>query len=107
LSLAICISCGGRQVKYDRYLWDGENEIGVVDESGVIQELRILGEGLGAEIGAAVLYEIKGKTYVPLHDVKGSIVTLIDLESKKPVECRTFCRLRAPSGKTQLLINLR
>ena len=74
----------GKRVKYDRYLWDGDNEIGVVDENGVIQELRILGEGLGAEIGAAVLYEIKGKTYVPLHDIQGSVITLVDLAIKKP-----------------------
>ena len=82
----------GKQTQYDRYLWDGENEIGVVDENGVIQELRILGEGLGAEIGAAVLCEIRGKTYIPLHDVQGSLITLLDLEFKKPVEC---CRYTA------------
>jgi RHS repeat-associated protein len=80
------------QVNYDRYLWDGENEIGVVDENGGIQELRILGEGLGAEIGGAVLYEIKGKAYVPIHDIQGSTVTLIDLESKESEEC---CRYTA------------
>jgi len=80
----------GKQIKYDRYLWDGNNELGVVDENGVIQELRILGEGLGAEIGAAVLYEIKEKTYVPIHDIQGSVVTLIDLATKRPVECYRY-----------------
>ena len=47
---------------------------------------------LGAEIGAAVLYEIKGKTYVPLHDIQGSVITLIDLATKKTIEC---CRYTA------------
>jgi len=40
----------------ERYLWDGDNEIGVVDEKDKLKELRILGEGLGAEISSAVLY---------------------------------------------------
>jgi RHS repeat-associated protein len=66
-----------------RYLWDGENEIGIVDEKNSIQELRILGEGLGAEIGAAVLYEIQGKPYIPIHDHRGCVVVLVDLETKK------------------------
>ena len=82
----------GKQITYDRYLWDGDNEIGVVDENGVIQELRILGEGLGAEIGAAVLYVIERKAYVPIHDIQGSLVILIDLKSKNPTEC---CRYTA------------
>ncbi|MBI3901096.1 MAG: RHS repeat-associated core domain-containing protein, partial [Chlamydiia bacterium] len=49
-----------------------------------IQELRILGEGLGAEIGAAVLYELHGKSYVPIHDHRGCVVSLISLETSEP-----------------------
>src|ERR1700733_6991590 len=74
------------QVKHERYLWDGDNEIGVMNEQGQIEQLRILGEGLGAEIGAAVLYELKGKAYIPIHDHRGCVVTLIDMESKQPLE---------------------
>ncbi|MBI3900608.1 MAG: RHS repeat protein, partial [Chlamydiia bacterium] len=44
------ILLNGRQMSEERYLWDGDNEIGVVTEKG-IEELRILGEGVGAEIG--------------------------------------------------------
>ncbi len=80
----------GKQTKYDRYLWDGDNEIGVIDQNGIIQELRILGEGMGAEIGAAVLYELKGKTYIPLHDHQGSVTTLVDLNTKNPIECYRY-----------------
>jgi RHS repeat-associated protein len=76
----------GKQIKYERYLWDGDNEIGMANEKGEVEQLRLLGEGLGAEIGAAVLYEIKGKTYLPIHDHRGCVVSLIDVETKKPIE---------------------
>ncbi|NGX55239.1 MAG: tRNA nuclease WapA, partial [Chlamydiae bacterium] len=75
-----------RQIKYERYLWDGDNEIGAVNEKGAILQLRVLGEGLGAEIGAAVLLELKGKCYVPIHDHRGCLVTLVDLKTKKVTE---------------------
>ena len=76
----------GKPIKHERYLWDGDHEIGTVDEKGNIEQLRILGEGLGAEIGAAILYELQGKTYVPIHDHRGCLVTLIDPATQKPVE---------------------
>jgi hypothetical protein len=60
-----------------------------VDDAGTITELRILEEGLreglGAEIGASVVLELHGKLYVPLHDTRGNIVTLLD-ESGTVVE---------------------
>jgi len=40
------------------FLWDGKNEIGSVTKEGKIKELRVLGDGRGAEIGAAILYEL-------------------------------------------------
>ncbi|MFN0065349.1 MAG: RHS repeat domain-containing protein [Chlamydiales bacterium] len=76
----------GRKLKTIRYIWDGNHEIGTVDEQNRIQELRILGEGLGAEIGAAILYELNGKSYIPIHDHQGCIVTLIDPTTQKSVE---------------------
>ncbi len=62
------------------YIWDGDNEIGMQQE-GEIKELRILGEGLGAEIGAAVLYELDHHPYLPIHDQRGSLIKLINLEN--------------------------
>ncbi len=64
------------------YLYAVDNEIGSADAQNNILELRILGEGLGAEIGAAVALELHGKTYVPVHDRQGSVVCLLDLEGK-------------------------
>ena len=71
-------------LKTVRYLWDMDNEIGLVDEQGNFLELRVLAEGLGAEIGASLLFELYGKEFVPLHDHRGCVVTLIDLETHSP-----------------------
>ncbi len=54
-----------------KYLWDGKNEIGTANG-----ELRILGEGLGAEIGSAVFIKIKDKIFTPIHDIQGNLVVL-------------------------------
>ena len=63
---------------HERYLYVGQNEIGTVDENGKITQLRILGEGLGAEIGAAVALELDSKLYIPIHDHRGNVTTLLD-----------------------------
>ena len=80
----------GSKIKRIRYLWDGDHEIGSINEKNDIQELRILGEGLGAEIGSAVLYELQGKSYLPIHDHRGCVVALVDLKTKKPLECYRY-----------------
>jgi RHS repeat-associated protein len=73
-----------------KYLYDGNNEIGVVDETGKIVELRVLGTGLGAEIGSAISYEIDDRIFAPIHDHRGSVVCLVDAESKNPIECYRY-----------------
>jgi RHS repeat-associated protein len=78
------------KIKHIRYMWDGDNEIGSVDEKNHILELRVLGEGMGAEIGAAVLYELNGKSYIPMHDHRGCVVVLVDLQTQKPLECYRY-----------------
>lgn len=60
-----------------RYLYQGQNEVGAVDETGKIVELRVLGLSRGAEIGGAVAHEIAGTVLAPLHDFNGSVVSLI------------------------------
>lgn len=59
------------------YLFDGNNEIGCYDEKGKIIEFRALGLGMGAEIGAAVAFEINGTPYAPLYDHQGNVTALI------------------------------
>jgi len=65
------------QNQTENYLYQGQNEIGTMVE-GKITQLRVLGEGLGAEIGAAVLLELNQKAYVPLHDIQGDVIALFN-----------------------------
>ncbi len=73
---------------FERYLWDDNNEIGTINEKGKITQLRVLGEGLGAEIGAAVLFELNGKTYFPIHDHRGNLAVLLDSNKNCIETCR-------------------
>lgn len=65
------------QEQTEHILYVGQNDIGTSDSKG-LHTLRILGKGLGAEIGAAVALELRGKTYAPIHDHRGNIAALID-----------------------------
>ncbi len=78
------------QTEVTRYLYQGRNEIGSVDASGAVVELRLLGVGKGAEIGASVAFELHGNTYVPLHDHNGNVAALIDPETGLLVEHYTY-----------------
>lgn len=65
-----------------RYLYLGQDEIGAIDEAGNIQELRILGQGHGAEIGASIAMELENQIFIPSHDFQGHIVALADLSGQ-------------------------
>jgi RHS repeat-associated protein len=45
---------------------------------GVISELRILGNGRSAEVGAAVAFELQGHVYALVHDSFGNVIALSD-----------------------------
>lgn len=62
----------------ERYLYQGQNEIGTCDAAGHITQLRVLGIGKGAEIGAAIAMEVDNKVYAPIHDHNGSVACLLD-----------------------------
>jgi len=59
------------------YIWDGNCEIGSCNAEGIITELRILGNGFGAEVASAVAIELDGHAYAPLHDTFGNVQKLI------------------------------
>lgn len=62
-----------------QYIYQGQNEVGACSYDGKIVELRLLGVGRGAEIGAAVAIELKGKAYAPIHDHQGNVTCLVDM----------------------------
>jgi RHS repeat-associated protein len=82
----LCFGSNGEKLWEEKYLYDKFNEIGAVNEEGQISQLRILGEGLGGEIGSAVAMELDGKVFIPIHDHRGSVCCLIDSENQAPAE---------------------
>jgi len=65
--------------KTESYLYHGQNEIGAVRD-GKIFQLRVLGEGNGAEIGSAILLELDQNSYIPLHNIVGHVIALLNLD---------------------------
>ncbi len=71
------------------FFYDNQKEIGSYSNNEM-SELRILGIGNGAEIGATIAIEIDSKFYAPLHDHQGNIIALIKPKSRKLIEAYTF-----------------
>jgi RHS repeat-associated protein len=67
------------------YLYQGECEVGSYKE-GHLCELRILGKGKGAELGAAIAIELEGAVYAPIHDHRGNVCCLLDSSTGQPVQ---------------------
>lgn len=72
-------------IDVEPYVYQGENEIGVFKNGGFTQ-LRILGIGVGGDVGAAISIELAQHVFIPLHDARGNIVSLLDAETKQVVE---------------------
>jgi RHS repeat-associated protein len=70
----------------EKYLYDGECEIGSLDKDNRLETFRVLGLGYGAEAGAAISMELNGKVYAPIHDHRGSVVALIDSSTFQAAE---------------------
>ena len=68
------------------FLYQGDKEIGMLDSRGQVVEMRTLGLGNNGEIGAAVLLEMKGLILCPLHDFRGSMAALVNVNDGNLVE---------------------
>lgn len=66
---------------HENYFYFDQSEIGFADESGIIRQLRVIGNGKGAEIGSAIALEIEGEKYVPIHDYQGNVAILVSLST--------------------------
>ena len=55
----------------------GKKKLAMLRE-GHIDQLRVLGHGKGAELGAAIALELSGQVYAPIHDHRGNVCCLID-----------------------------
>jgi RHS repeat-associated protein len=64
----------------ETYLYQGMREIGASINGDLVQ-LRVLGTGKGAELGAPVALELDGKVYTPVHDHRGNICCLLDSQN--------------------------
>ncbi len=69
--------------KLDRFIYDEMLEIGLVDESEMIRELRLLGYGKKGDIGRCVAIELDQVVYAPLNDLFGNIIGLVEMASKQ------------------------
>ena len=62
----------------EKYLYQGDKELGLLDENGALFQLRVMGIGYKGDIGAAVCLELNGNLTIPLHDYRGNVVCLLD-----------------------------
>ncbi|MGA8164426.1 MAG: RHS repeat-associated core domain-containing protein, partial [Waddliaceae bacterium] len=79
-----------KKLSSSAYLYIGTQEVGRLDENGNIFELRI--PGLSQEVLAeeSIAFELRGKTVVPLYDMRGNVVALIDPQCREVVESYTY-----------------
>lgn len=77
---------GEQSYGVENYIYVGQNECGM-SRNGKVEQLRILGVGKGAEIGAAIALELKGKLFIPIHDHNGNVSCLLDGDGKV---CETY-----------------
>jgi RHS repeat-associated protein len=69
-----------------RYLYLGHQEIGTLSQSGAIETLKIPGLHGDELASTSIAFEIKDETYVPLHDISGNVISLIDPLHSQVVE---------------------
>lgn len=73
-----------------RFIYDGPLEIGAINPSGDVVQLRVLGFNEEAEIGSAVAIELDQQIYAPLYDLQGSLASLISLQNGAVAKCVRF-----------------
>lgn len=67
-------------VQRERYIYDGDQDIGTVDEKGQIKQLRVNGIWQN-HLPQPIAIELEGKAFAPITDHQGNIRRLIDLST--------------------------
>lgn len=78
------------KTKQCNFLYQGDIEIGEVDENNSIVSMRLLGLSLKGDVGSTLLLEIGQQFLCPLHDLRGNIVALIDAKDGRNIECYRY-----------------
>jgi len=69
-----------------RYFYLGHQEIGTLTAKGDIETLKIPGLQGDKLSLSSIAFEIKGEVYVPIHDIAGNVVSLVDPQSRDLIE---------------------
>lgn len=77
------------KVKTLHFLYDDRREIGALNDQGKLVQLRLLGQGIAEDVGAAVAFEFDGVPFAAIHDYRGSVMALVSAQGK-PVECYRY-----------------
>lgn len=75
-----------KKIQIFRYFYLDQTEIGCMDEKGKIVELKVLSNPNHSESSTAIAFEIKKETYVPMYDLQGNVVCLVDGENQSLIE---------------------
>ena len=79
----------GRTPKTFRFFYFGDEEIGCIDEKGVIQELKIPSDP-NIVRSPSIAIELEGEIYVPIQDLLGNTACLVDPQRRKVVESYSY-----------------
>lgn len=77
------------------FLYHGQNEIGAYVDNE-LTELRLLGLGKGAEIGAAVAIFLNDELYTPIHDHNGNLACTLNNNHPTPIRYTAFGEEETP-----------
>ncbi|HNA61578.1 MAG TPA: RHS repeat-associated core domain-containing protein [Rhabdochlamydiaceae bacterium] len=80
------IESKNKKTKTFRYFYLGDTELGCLDETGTIVELRIPQDPNDPERSTFVAFELKKNTYIPIYDLQGNVGCLINAKQRKIVE---------------------
>ena len=71
--------------KTEYYIYQGINEIAILNTFGEVEQLRIPGRSAHKDIFRAIAIETKNGIYAPIHNVQGNIIRLVNIATKEVI----------------------